>query len=326
MQPAHVWSWHASDSPSSCLSHPAGSAQSKRKEPDPAEQLLAGYPEQWDGAIATLAALIRAIDGLGAPPAAAAAGGAGGGAGGGSAVGHSPAGSRPPTAALAGGDRAASPMPSRTSSSAVSLGLGGAGAGAAAGGAAAAAAAAAAAGHRQTAAVLATRLAVAVEAACVPDSQRRMVEKACRGCLLELAAAVPAAVAEARQAAAAATGHHRHSGGKHGAGSGSSSAAADVAAAIRSAVRDAVCRAGAGVEEALQRQRGDVLAVLAARSAEAERLLSAAAGASGAGGVDEAATGGGNGPALLASGEAAVEEGAWRWHAAERSKRWLALV
>jgi len=159
------------------------------------------------------------------------------------------------------------------------------------------------------AAVFAQRLQVVLEEASIPDSAHRMVEQACRERLLELAAAVPAAVVEARQAVPAAHG------GKHG--RHASTTAMDISNAVHAGVRAAVIHALEGVEEGVQQRRAAMLDLLNQRSAAAQQEFVGAF----CGGVDDQVNDGG-GTQHTARKEAA----AWRWHCVERTKQWMALA
>jgi hypothetical protein len=308
---------------------PGSSKGGKRREADPAEALLAAYPQAWDGAIATIAALVASIRALGT---------LGGGSGGGGGMGRaalgavsaasSPAPGAGPRASMTGAaDRGgASPLPGAAGAgpplprapSAVPNGAAGAGgsgtsAAAAAPAAAAAASAAAAAAFAQAGAVLTKRLELAIEAASVPDSRPRLLQAAFQRQLLELAGALPGVIAEARQAA----GGNSSSGGgaKHANKHASTAApgtAPDVAAAAATAAAGAMGRALDASAAWLQRQGVAVSGLLEVRRAAAEAELARLLEGSGAEGGPEAQPG-------------AAEELAWRAHAAERARARLRL-
>jgi hypothetical protein len=300
----------------------------KRREPEAAELLVARHPPAWDGSLATIASL---IDGLGAAAAAAAAAGPtpaiSVGASGGPGLSTATSGVTPPAPSLApqsstvaalGTDRGPSPLPGtapRSSIAAASTGGGGGAAAAAAASANATAAAAAAANGaalREAAAVLSVRLEVSAGAAAVPDCQRRLLEAAVRDQVLELAGGLPAIIADARHANAAAPaggavqGHGRHAGGRHaGASSAADAVAAAAAAAVSAAVSGAVSRSISSIERGVAVRRRAVAALLDGYSGAARAQLAAALEQPQQAGVGDA------------------EAAAWRAHAAERARAWL---
>lgn len=270
-------------------------ANAKRKEPDAAEQLLAAYPKTWDGSVAVIASLVRAIDNLGSALITASASGAAGT----SSTGQTAAPGAAPRASTTGADTG-SPSPGGAPRSSAAL---------AAAAAASAAQAAAGAGYRQAAALLAKRLEVVIAGACVPDCQRRIVQAAVREQLVGVAAALPGALAEARSAVAATAGHGKHA-AKHAAGA--EAAAASAAAAARAMLVDMV----EGLEEGMEKRRRLVAQLLEERTAAVEQRLAAAAAAAQA--VDAHGT---DRTGLLQEAEGL----AWTAHTIQRARVWLQL-